>query len=251
MIYTKLAVLNNCSGSLWRPRTHLSSLWSEFGDSAIGIEDMEEGLSPMLTDVELWLVMQCWVPHQQRSLSNRQRVLDHVLHRRPKLCWRVGSLAFLARVPLVVELAGVVDACRVLCWGARDTKAVAQLDTTNLVLKARFEILHVGCAEWSLCEWSFLLRKLVLNNCSRRCLWIVTHSPLRIGVGHEHHCCPHLALAHHRVCVVVDGNESLVGCNIDIELWCRELFVPIVLAIGGWVDGVGIENRRRRDSRGR
>jgi hypothetical protein len=149
-IYTKLAALNNCSGSPWRPRTYLSSLWSEFGNSAIGIEDVVEGLSPMLTDIELWLVRQCWVPHQQRSLSNRQRVLDHVLHRLAKLRWSVGSLAFFTLVPLLVELAGVVNACLVLCRGARDTKAVAQLDTTNLMLEARFEILHVAGAEWSL-----------------------------------------------------------------------------------------------------
>ena len=53
-------------------------------------------------------------------------------------------------MPLVVELAGVVDACLVLCWGARDTKAVAQLDTTNLVLEVRFEILYVVDAKRSL-----------------------------------------------------------------------------------------------------
>jgi hypothetical protein len=90
----------------------------------------------------------------------------------------------------------------------------------------------------------------VLNNYSRRCLRTVTHSLLRISVGHEHYYSPHLSLAHYRVGVVVDGNESSVGSNIDVEFWCDELVVPLVLVIGELVDGIGIWNQRRRDGRG-
>ena len=50
-------------------------------------------------------------------------------------------------MPLLIELTGVVNAYLILCRGVRDIKAVAQLNTTNLILEARFEVLYVAGTE--------------------------------------------------------------------------------------------------------
>ena len=48
---------------------------------------------------------------------------------------------------LLIELIGMVNTCLILCQGVRDIKTVAQLNMTNLMLEARFEILYVAGAK--------------------------------------------------------------------------------------------------------